>query len=113
MFEIEARLEKGITLDAMVDAAMGLYVSHGIPDDQAADNIREKMQKYLADPNVASLLLGAVLLEEELDENRKDPRLPKTGFFTERMKSSVWLLPNASAGHTHDLSLPGTTRKSQ
>ena len=85
MFEIEARLEKkGITLDAMVDAAMGLYVSHGIPDDQAADNIREKMQKYLADPNVASLLLGAVLLEEESTRNGKTPRLPKTRFFYQR-----------------------------
>ena len=31
MFEIEERLEnKGITLDAIVEAAMGLYVSHGI-----------------------------------------------------------------------------------
>ena len=49
----------------MVDAAMGLYISHGMPDEQAAENIRGKMQKYLADPNVASLLLGAVLLEEE------------------------------------------------
>lgn len=76
MFEIEARLEKrGITLDAMVEAAMGLYVSHGMPDDQAADNIRGKIQKNLADPNVASLLLGAVLLEEELYENRKDSEI--------------------------------------
>jgi len=76
MFEIEARLEKkGITLDAMVEAAMGLYVSHGMLDDQAADNIRGKIQKYLADPNVASLLLGAVLLEEELYENRKDSEI--------------------------------------
>ena len=76
MFEIEARLEKrGITFDAMVDAAMGLYISHGMPDEQAAENIRGKMQKYLADPNVASLLLGAVLLEEELYENRKDSEI--------------------------------------
>ena len=37
MFEIEERLEnKGITLDAIVEAAMGLYVSHGIPEEQAA-----------------------------------------------------------------------------
>ncbi len=82
MFEIEARLEKkGITLDAMVEAAMGLYISHGMPDDQAAENIRGKMQKYLADPNVASLLLGAVLLEEELYENRKDSEIAEDPVF--------------------------------
>jgi alpha-ribazole phosphatase CobZ len=82
MFEIGARLEKkGITLDAMVDAAMGLYVSHGIPDEQAADNIKRKMQKYLADPNVASLLLGAMLLEDELYENRKNSEIAEDPVF--------------------------------
>jgi alpha-ribazole phosphatase CobZ len=76
MFEIEDRLEKkGITVDAMVDAAMGLYVSHGIPEEQASKNIREKMLKYLKDPNVSSLLLGAVLLEEELFEKRKNSEI--------------------------------------
>jgi len=82
MFEIEARLEKrGITFDAMVDAAMGLYISHGMPDEQAAENIRKKMQKYLTDPNVASLLLGAVLLEEELYEKRKNSEIAEDPVF--------------------------------
>ena len=113
MFEIEARLEKkGITLDAMVEAAMGLYISHGMPDDQAAENIRGKMQKYLADPNVASLLLGAVLLEEELYENRKDSEIAEDPVFSSAMRSSAWLSPNVSEEPTHGSSLPGTTRKS-
>ncbi|MFA6363300.1 phosphatidylglycerophosphatase A [Methanoregula sp.] len=76
MFEIEERLEnKGITLDAIVDAAMGLYVSHGMPEEQASMNIKAKIQKYLKDPNVSYLLIGAVLLEEELYEKRKNSEI--------------------------------------
>ncbi|MGA2162825.1 MAG: phosphatidylglycerophosphatase A [Methanoregula sp.] len=82
MFEIEERLEKkGITLDAMVDAAMGLYISHGIPEEQAAHEIKGRMQKYLRDPNVSTLLLGALLLEEELYEKRKDSELAEDPVF--------------------------------
>jgi len=82
MFEIEARLEKkGITLDAIVDAAMRLYVSHGMADEQAAENIRIKIQKHLADPNVASLLLGAILLEEELYEHRNNSEIAEDPVF--------------------------------
>jgi alpha-ribazole phosphatase CobZ len=82
MFEIEERLEKkGITLDAMVDAAMGLYISHGIPEEQAAQEIKGRMQKYLQDPNVSTLLLGALLLEEELYEKRKDSELAEDPVF--------------------------------
>jgi alpha-ribazole phosphatase CobZ len=76
MFEIEQRLlEKGITLDEMVAAAMGLYVSHGMPEDQAALELRRKIKKYLGDPNVASLLLGAILLEDELYTKRKNSEI--------------------------------------
>ena len=76
MFEIEKRLEKKkITLDAIVEAAMGLYVSHGMPEQQAADEIKEKIQKYLDDPNVSSLLVGAILLEDELYVNRKNSEI--------------------------------------
>jgi len=76
MFEIEDRLAgKGITLDAMVESAMGLYISHGMPDEEASANIRKKMGKYLGDPNVASLLLAAILLEEELYEKRTDSEI--------------------------------------
>ncbi|NTW92234.1 MAG: phosphatidylglycerophosphatase A [Methanoregulaceae archaeon] len=67
MFRIEERLkEKGVSMDDMVDAAMILYVPHGLEADEAAGRIREKITKYLTDPNISSLLLGALLLEEEI-----------------------------------------------
>ena len=76
MFEIEQRLlDKGITLDEIVAAAMGLYVSHGMADEEAALEIRKKIKKYLEDPNVASLLLGAILLEEELYTRRENSEI--------------------------------------
>jgi len=76
MFEIEQRLrDKGITLDDIVTAAMGLYVSHGMPDEQAAIEIRRKIIKYLHDPNVSSLLLGAILLEDELFHKRENSEI--------------------------------------
>jgi alpha-ribazole phosphatase CobZ len=76
MFEIEQRLlDKGITLDDIVTAAMGLYVSHGMPEDQAAGEIKQKIKKYLADPNVSSLLLGAILLEDELYTKRENSEI--------------------------------------
>jgi alpha-ribazole phosphatase CobZ len=76
MFEIEQRLlEKGITIDDIVAAAMGLYVSHGMPDEQAAIEIRKKILKYLNDPNVSSLLLGAILLENELYHKRDNSEI--------------------------------------
>ncbi|MFY9801364.1 MAG: phosphatidylglycerophosphatase A, partial [Methanoregula sp.] len=76
MFEIEQRLrDKGITLDDIVAAAMGLYVSHGMPDEQAAAEIRRKIIKYLRDPNVSSLLLGAILLEDELFHKRENSEI--------------------------------------
>jgi alpha-ribazole phosphatase CobZ len=76
MFEIQQRLlEKGITLDEMVTAAMGLYVSHGMPEEEAALEIRKKITKYLDDPNIASLLLGAILLEDELYTKRKNSEI--------------------------------------
>ncbi len=82
MFEIELRLQKlGITMDDMVSAAMGLYVSHGMPDDQAAMEIRKKIKKYLDDPNVASLLLGAILLEDELYTKRKNSEIADDPIF--------------------------------
>jgi alpha-ribazole phosphatase CobZ len=76
MFEIEKRLgDRNITLDDMVAAAMGLYVSHGMPEEEAAVAIKNKIRKYLNDPNVASLLLGAILLEDELYTKRKDSEI--------------------------------------
>lgn len=73
MFGIEERLlERGISVDGMVQTAMLLYVSHGLSSEEAAHRIREKILKYLGDPNIASLLLGAVLLEDELYHRQKD-----------------------------------------
>jgi alpha-ribazole phosphatase CobZ len=67
MFRIEERLEKkGISIDDMVTAAMLLYVPHGLSAGEAQVAIRTKIGKYMEDPNISSLLLGAILLEEEL-----------------------------------------------
>jgi len=67
MFRIEERLkEKGVSMEDIVDAAMALYVPHGVEAEEATGRIREKISKYLTDPNVSSLLLGALLLEEEI-----------------------------------------------
>ena len=67
MFGIAERLEKrGIDLPSMVEAAMALYVSHGIPPEGARGILAGKFAKAMQDPNVSSLLLAAVLLEEEL-----------------------------------------------
>lgn len=82
MFEIERRLaDRGITLDDMVGAAMGLYVSHGMSDKEAAVEIGRKIRKYLDDPNVASLLLGAILLEDELYTKRKNSEIADDPIF--------------------------------
>jgi len=76
MFEIEERLiENGVTLDDIVVAAMGLYVSHGMPPEEASVEIKRKLKKYLEDPNVSSLLLGAILLENELYRKRKNSEI--------------------------------------
>jgi len=76
MFEIEQRLlNKGISCEDIVAAAMELYVSHGMPEDQAAAEIKRKIIKCFDDPNVSSLLLGAILLEDELFCRRKDSEI--------------------------------------
>jgi alpha-ribazole phosphatase CobZ len=76
MFEIEERLiKKGISEDAIVAAAMELYVSHGMETPAAEAELHRKIRKYLCDPNVSSLLLGAILLEDELYVQRKDSEI--------------------------------------
>jgi len=73
MFGIAERLEgMGISIPSMVDAAMGLYVSHGIPPGEARGIIAGKLAKAMKDPNVSSLLLAAVLVEEELCTRNPD-----------------------------------------
>ncbi|WP_214040933.1 phosphatidylglycerophosphatase A [Methanoculleus sp.] len=76
MFEIERRLkENGIRRSEIVAAAMELYVPHGIEVDEAARRLDEKIGKALEDPNVSSLLLGAVLLEDELYLKRRNSEI--------------------------------------
>ena len=76
MFEIEQRLQdNGIQIDDIVTAAMVLYVSHGMPGDEAAVVLKRKFKKYFKDPNVSSLLLGAILLEDELFNKRKNSEI--------------------------------------
>ncbi|OQC71171.1 MAG: Phosphatidylglycerophosphatase A [Euryarchaeota archaeon ADurb.Bin009] len=76
MFEIEHRLEgKGIMRRDIVAAAMDLYVSHGIGADEAAKKLDEKIGKAFEDPNVSSLLLSAILLEDELYWRRKNSEI--------------------------------------
>ena len=54
---------------------MELYVSHGIEAEEAADLLDAKIGKAFGDPNVASLLLGAILLEDELYWRRKNSEI--------------------------------------
>ena len=76
MFEIDERLAaKGVTVPQMVDAAMLLYVPHGKCEAEARLALDRSMKKYLADPNISSLLLGAVLLEDELYWKRKNSEI--------------------------------------
>ncbi|EJG07474.1 phosphatidylglycerophosphatase A [Methanofollis liminatans DSM 4140] len=76
MFEIEERLEKkGITTDAIVEAGMALYVPHGMSPEAARERLWERIAASYLDPNISSLLLGAVLLEEELYDRRKNSEI--------------------------------------
>ncbi len=82
MFEIEARLEAvGVAKPAIVDAAMALYVPHGLDAGEAEQIFRNILEKALKDPNVSSLLLGAILLEEELYVRRKNSEIASDPVF--------------------------------
>jgi len=73
MFGIAERLEgMGIGVPSMVDSAMVLYVPHGITPEEAKGVLATKLAKAMKDPNVSSLLLAAVLLEEELCTRNPD-----------------------------------------
>ncbi len=62
-------------MDDIISAAMELYVPHGLDADAASQRLREKVARALDDPNISSLLLGAILLEDELYWNRKDSEI--------------------------------------
>jgi alpha-ribazole phosphatase CobZ len=76
MFEILERLQhQGVALPEIVDAAMALYVPHGIGPKEAKQQLEQKILAALNDPNVCSLLIAAILLEEELVNQRADSEL--------------------------------------
>ncbi len=76
MFDIERRLqEKGVGRGEIVASAMELYVPHGMEAEQAAARLSEKIGRAFDDPNVSSLLLGAILLEDELYWKRTDSEI--------------------------------------
>ncbi|MDI6717995.1 MAG: phosphatidylglycerophosphatase A [Methanomicrobiales archaeon] len=76
MFEITERLqEKGVEIEDILSAAMALYVPHGLDAGTAEEILREKVIRALSDPNVSSLLLAAILLEEEIYANRRDSEI--------------------------------------
>ena len=75
MFEVAERLAaRGITREALVEAGMALYVPHGMEADAARARLGALLERHLRDPNVAALLIGAMLLEEELVERRRQLR---------------------------------------
>ncbi len=53
---------RGITLDAMLEAALELYIGENA--DGVRDRLKALMLRYLGDINVQSLLMAALLLEE-------------------------------------------------
>ncbi|MDD1677836.1 MAG: phosphatidylglycerophosphatase A [Methanomicrobiales archaeon] len=76
MFEVEKRLEAcGVQMEAILETAMALYVPHGVPPSEAKGRIGVKIQKALQDANVSSLLIGAILLEDELYRKRKSSEI--------------------------------------
>jgi len=72
MFGVEERLQgHGAGITEIVAAAMALYVPHGMEPSEAEGVLARKITRALSDPNVSSLLLGAILLEDTLI-GRKD-----------------------------------------
>ncbi|RQD84880.1 MAG: phosphatidylglycerophosphatase A [Methanocalculus sp. MSAO_Arc2] len=72
MFEIMERLDElGADIDAMLDAGMELYVPHGLSHEEGRLVLEKNIRHALNDPNVSALLLGAILLEEELYSKRE------------------------------------------
>lgn len=72
MFEILERLERcDVVLSDIIDAAMELYVPHGIDAVEARSRLLEKILAALNDPNVCSLLIAAILLEDDLVNRRE------------------------------------------
>jgi len=56
---------KGITIDAMLDTALELYI--GEDREKVREKLRGLMLHYLEDINVGALLMAAFLLEENFE----------------------------------------------
>ncbi|KQC03348.1 MAG: hypothetical protein APR53_01215 [Methanoculleus sp. SDB] len=66
MLEIEERLlAKGITVPDIVETAMALRIPGGYGPRGTAGALAGTISAALRDPDIASLLLGAILLEDE------------------------------------------------
>lgn len=89
MFEIEERLSMaGVTIPDIAQAAASLAdLISKIPPDQK--EITRRITFLLSDPNIASLLLAALLLEDELIARRQD---------SEIADDPVWLLSDECIG---------------
>ncbi|AFL96213.1 putative phosphatidylglycerophosphatase A [Thermococcus cleftensis] len=57
--------ERGITLNAMLETAMELYI--GEEREKVREELKELMLRYLDDINVQALLTAALLLEENFE----------------------------------------------
>lgn len=76
MFEIEERLRNvGVEMDAILDAGMELYVSHGLSDEAGRMALERNIRRAFTDPNVSAMLLSAILLEEELYTKRQNSEI--------------------------------------
>lgn len=76
MFEIEERLAaEGVSMEAMLDAGMELYVPHGLTEDEGRLVLEKNIRRAFQDPNVSALLLSALLLEDELYTRREDSEI--------------------------------------
>ncbi|MBN1165688.1 MAG: phosphatidylglycerophosphatase A [Methanospirillaceae archaeon] len=89
MFEIKERLGKtGVSLPDIVDAASELahLISDNPPDQR---EINRRIAHFLTDPNISSLLLAAILLEDELIAKRPG---------SEIADDPIWLLSDECIG---------------
>ncbi|NJE01264.1 alpha-ribazole phosphatase CobZ [Thermococcus sp. JdF3] len=62
LFQLES---KGITLNAMLETAMELYI--GEDKEKVREELKNLMLRYLDDINVQALLTAALLLEENFE----------------------------------------------
>lgn len=57
--------EFGITIDSLLDAGMDLYIGSNEERDRVKEKLKEILLKQLSNPNVSTLLIAAILLDNE------------------------------------------------